>query len=140
MANGYGFEEMFELLDNLRNRVFTGNKAIQIIIDFLEHTTIPVFETLILILDRDLKMGINVASINKICPNFIPTFNTMLADSGIPLDEIFKENKWVYLQKKMDGQRCIIFAKPNSIEFFSRSGKEIENLNKHEELKNSIII
>ena len=35
MANGYGFEEMFELLDNLRNRVFTGNKAIQIIIDFL---------------------------------------------------------------------------------------------------------
>jgi len=138
MANGYGFEEMFELLDNLRNRVFTGNKAIQIIIDFLEHTTIPVFETLILILDRDLKMGINIASINKICPNFIPTFNTMLADSGIPLDEIFKENKWVYLQKKMDGQRCIIFAKPNSIEFFSRSGKEIENLNKHEELKNSI--
>ncbi len=138
MVNGYGFEEMFNLLDELRNRVFTGNFAIERVTNFLRHATAPVAEVLVLIFGRDLKMGVNTTSINKVCPNLIPTFDVMLADAGIPLDKVFKDNEWVYVQKKSDGKRCIAICKANGVEFFARSGKEIENLTRHEELKNSI--
>jgi len=129
---------MFELLDDLRERIFTGNLAIEKVTNLLQHSPAKVAEVFLLILDRDLKMGINTSSINKVYPGLIPTFDVMLADAGIPLEKVLKDNEWVYVQKKSDGKRCIAICKKNSIEFFARSGKEIENLSRHEALKNSI--
>jgi len=130
--------DMFILLDNLRERVFTGNLAIDLVAEFIKGSDAKLAELLILILGRDLKMGVNTTSINKVYPGLIPTFDVMLADAGIPLEKVLKENEWVYVQKKSDGKRCIAICKKNSIEFFARSGKEIENLSRHEALKNSI--
>lgn len=84
-------------------------------------------------------MGINTTSINKIIPNLIPTFDVMLAESGIPLEKLLEENKWLYVQKKSDGKRCIAICKENSVEFYARSGKPIDNLAEHEILINSIL-
>ncbi len=130
--------DMFILLDNLRERLFTGNLAIDLVAEFIKSSDAKLAELLILILGRDLKMGVNTTSINKVYPGLIPTFDVMLADAGIPLEKVLKDNEWVYVQKKSDGKRCIAICKKNSIEFFARSGKEIENLSRHEALKNSI--
>jgi ATP-dependent DNA ligase len=48
------------------------------------------------------------------------------------------ENEWVYVQKKSDGKRCIAIVKNDGVSFYARSGKEIENLNRHELLINSL--
>jgi ATP-dependent DNA ligase len=133
------FEAMFELLDDLRNRKVTGNLAIEQVSNFIQHAPAQISKVLILVLNRDLKMGINTTSINKICPDLIPTFDVMLADAGIPLDQVLKDNEWVYVQKKSDGKRCIAICKNDSVEFYARSGKEIENLSRHKLLKNSIL-
>lgn len=132
------FEDMFGLLDNLRNRKFTGNLAIGEVANFIKTSPAKLAEVFILILGRDLKMGISTTSINKVYPNLIPTFDVMLADAGIPVDKLLKDNEWVYVQKKSDGKRCIAICRDGDISFYARSGKEIENLSRHGELKNSI--
>lgn len=134
------FETIFELLDDLRERRFTGNLAIEKVTNFIQHSPAKVAEVFLLILDRDLKMGINTSSINKVYPNFIPTFDVMLAEAGVSLDKLLKDNEWVYVQKKSDGKRCIAICKGNTVEFYARSGKEIENLVRHDELINSILM
>lgn len=134
------FETMFELLDDLRERRFTGNLAIEKVTNFIQHSPAKVAEVFLLILDRDLKMGINTSSINKVYPNLIPTFDVMLAEAGVSLDKLLKDNEWVYVQKKSDGKRCIAICKGNTVEFYARSGKEIENLVRHDELVNSILM
>ena len=63
------FEDMFGLLDNLRNRKFTGNLAIGEVANFIKTSPAKLAEVFILILGRDLKMGINTTSINKVYPN-----------------------------------------------------------------------
>ncbi len=140
VENGYDFEDMFKLLDELRNRIYTGNLAIEKVTNFIQHSPAKVAEVFLLILDRDLKMGINTSSINKVYPNFIPTFDVMLAEAGVSLDKLLKDNEWVYVQKKSDGKRCIAICKGNTVEFYARSGKEIENLVRHDELINSILM
>lgn len=134
------FETIFELLDDLRERRFTGNLAIEKVTNFIQHSPAKVAEVFLLILDRDLKMGVNTSSINKVYPNFIPTFDVMLAEAGVSLDKLLKDNECVYVQKKSDGKRCIAICKGNTVEFYARSGKEIENLVRHDELINSILM
>ena len=77
--------DMFILLDNLRERVFTGNLAIDMVAEFIKGSDAKLAEVLILILGRDLKMGINTTSINKVITNLIPTFDFMLATAGVDI-------------------------------------------------------
>lgn len=133
------YQSMFDLLDDLRTRKYTGNAAIEKVSNFIKHSPEHISNVFTLIVGRDLKMGINTTSINKIIPNLIPTFDVMLAESGIPLEKLLEENKWLYVQKKSDGKRCIAICKENSAEFYARSGKPIDNLAEHETLINSIL-
>jgi len=135
-------KDMFSLLDDLRTRKYTGNMAIDKISNLIHNSIKENGELFKLILGRDLKMGINTTSINKIIPGLIPDFTVMLADSGVDLKKVVDKDKWVYVQKKSDGKRCIcICEKENditNINFYARSGKEINNLYKHKGLIGSI--
>jgi ATP-dependent DNA ligase len=136
--NNFSLEDSFELLDTLRGRLITGNLALEKISLSLSNMDKDMAELFKLMLGRDLKMGLNVTSINKVSPNLIPTFDVMLADSGKTAEELLTENEWVYVQKKSDGKRCIAIVKNDGVGFYARSGKEIENLNRHELLINSL--
>lgn len=137
------FEEVFALLDILRSRTVTGNAASDRIADLLTRLSPDNADVLKLMLGRDLKMGANATSVNKVIPNLIPTFEVMLAAAGVNIEDVLGIHHWVYVQKKSDGKRCIAVCQMVgdviTVDFFARSGKEMENLYSHTPLINNII-
>lgn len=131
--------EGFQLLDDLRNRIYTGNAAIDKLVDLLSNMNEDDAKLMEHIIERNLKFGLNVRSINKAYPKLIPVFEVMLADAKVPVDKLLENNEFLYVQKKMDGKRCIIVTTKDDVTFYSRSGKEMENLERHEMLINSLL-
>lgn len=94
-------------------------------------------------IDKDLKIGIGVKTINKALPGCIDEFNIMLAQKQTEerFSKTFSDTEWVYFNQKIDGVRCIVeFHGKNDIRFFSRNGIKMEEflveniryeLNKH---------
>lgn len=76
-------------------------------------------------IDKDLKIGIGVKTINKALPGCIDEFNIMLAQKQTEerFSKTFSDTEWVYFNQKIDGVRCIVeFHGKNDIRFFSRNG------------------
>lgn len=102
------------------------------------------------IICKDYPIGIDVKGVNKAIPNLIPTWDVMLADKFLDLDEkaLMKISKngtrKFVLQEKLDGFRntaLFRFVKEgNSVKFMTRQGKPYERLVELENaLKNSNI-
>lgn len=72
------FYTLIELLDLLRMRKITGNKAIGTVNGFINQNY-KYKELLYDIFDRNLKIGMNIKQINKALNNIIPTFDVALA-------------------------------------------------------------
>jgi len=121
------YETLFDLLDDLANRVITGHDAIAAVNGFV--TANPQYEDIIFnIIDRDLKMGANTTSINKaVHPDLIPTFKVALANPYNVKRVDFQSGDW-YGSRKLDGVRCICRKEMNTVTFYSRSGKEFLTL------------
>lgn len=129
------WSDIFDLLNNLMNRVITGNtarEAVDIVGCKLDKESQEIF---INILKRDLRCNIGVSLINKAFgKNFLPDFKVQLANK---YDENKKyKNKYWYATPKLDGIRAFWNCNcPDSL--YSRQGKEfvgmehiIEDLNK----------
>jgi len=121
------YETLFDLLDDLANRVITGHDAIAAVNAFVIANN--QYEDLIFnIIDRDLKMGANTTSINKaVHPDLIPTFKVALANPYNVKRVDFQSGDW-YGSRKLDGVRCICRKEMNTVTFYSRSGKEFLTL------------
>ena len=135
--NNYG-DNIFELLDDLNERVITGHNALGAVNAFvLDHIT---YEELIWnIIDRNLKTRSTSSMINKVIPNAIPTFDVALAntyDEKTKKKVDFSKDSW-FLSRKLDGVRCLaFFDEVGEVTFTSRSGKPFETLgNLKEELE-----
>lgn len=77
-------------------------------------------------LSKDLRIGATSATINKIVPGLIPSFEVMCAEvytKGEPL------NFPVAVEPKLDGLRCVAFVDvfKREIRFISRGGKPLYN-------------
>ena len=119
--------DIFTMLDNLHNRVWTGHEAISYVNGFV-HNHPEYEETIWKIIDRDLKCRVSTALINKVIPNTIPVFKVALAEKmTTKLD--FENEDW-YASRKLDGVRCIIRKEGDVIKAFSRNGKEFWTLGK----------
>lgn len=77
---------------------------------------------------KDLKLGCNISTINKIWKNLIPEFNVQLANSYFKEKEGFLKGKTFILSTKMDGNRLVIIKRNGVIEFYTRQGKPMEGL------------
>ena len=121
------FGDIFTMLDNLHNRVWTGHEAISYVNGFVSNH--PKYaETIWKIIDRDLKCRVSRSLINNVIPNTIPVFKVALAEKmNTKLD--FTNEDW-YSSRKLDGVRCIIRKEGNDISAFSRNGKEFWTLGK----------
>lgn len=76
---------------------------------------------------KDLKLGINVASLNKIFDKgFIPTFNVQLAESYSKQKPEELDGKEIWVTTKMDGFRIVY--NPELKQFFTRKGQLYEGL------------
>lgn len=124
---GKKYSLIWDLLDDLSNRVITGHNAILAVQQFLKEE--PTFQDIILaILDKDLKCGLSEVTINKVCGPIIKTYNVALADKFNSSKHILDSN-WV-IERKLDGVRCNVINRDGVIKCYSRQGKEITTLGK----------
>ena len=124
---GKKYTMLWDLLDDLSNRVITGHNAIIAVQQFIkeEHQ----FQEIILaILDKDLKCGLSEVTINKVCGNVIKTYDVALASKFDPKKHILNSD-WV-IERKLDGVRCNVINRDGIIKCYSRQGKEITTLGK----------
>lgn len=111
----------FILLDRLLDKTLTGNAALSAV---LQHSINTPF--ILKIIDKNLKIRINVASINKVIPGLIPTFQPVLSNEYKP-ERTKLDPNW-YISRKLDGVRCLMLITNNRVVPMSRTGKELHNL------------
>jgi len=115
-----------ELLDSLRNREFTGNKAKEILSDFLVNCIIvgSTAYWLCQIINRDIKIGFQLKSFEKHLGELVPKFSPMLAKTWDKKDI----NEEVVVEPKLDGLRCLAIFPENGVPTtVSRNGRPIYN-------------
>ena len=123
-----GFVDLWELLDDLNNRTYTGHDAIAMVNGFVDQH--KEYEDLIFsIIDRNLEIRASESVINKVIPGLIPTFEVALATKYEPKFCDFENEEWL-ASRKLDGVRCIIRKEGNKVTAYSRQGKEFTTLQK----------
>jgi len=123
-----GFVDLFELLDDLDNRTYTGHDAIAMVNGFVYQS--PGYEDVIFgIIDRNIEIRANASVFNKIIPGLVPTFDVALATKYESRFCDFDNEEW-YASRKLDGVRCIVRKEGDTIKAFSRAGNEFTTLQK----------
>jgi|TARA_R110002020_G_scaffold314978_6_gene530176 DNA ligase-1 len=126
--------DLFTMLDNLDNRVWTGHEAISYV-NGLVHNYSEYEDLIWRIIDGDMKCRVSTSLINKVFPNTIPVFKVALADSYKPGMVDFEEEMWL-CSRKLDGVRCLAIVKDGDVKFYSRGGNEFLTLdNVKEDIK-----
>ena len=124
------FNDLFELLDSLNQRLITGHKAIEESNGFILNNK-EYKDILYLILERNLKIRASVKLINKAIPGLIPTFNVALAnkfDEKTKKKVDLEKDVW-YVSRKLDGVRCLIVVdEKGKAKSYSRAGKQFHTL------------
>jgi len=131
-----GFIDLFELLDDLTNRTYTGHDAIAMVNGYT-HQYKDHRDLIYCILDKNLKTRTGADLINKAIPKCVPTFKVALANSyDKQKGKVnFDTQKW-FASHKLDGVRCLAIVDENGkCNFFSRQGKTFDTL---DVLKNEI--
>lgn len=80
-----------------------------------------------MILNKNLKCGISIKTINKVWPGLLPEFNVPLARDYKEGMCDFENEDW-YLSRKLDGIRCLAFITDEEITLYSRKGIEFYTL------------
>ena len=123
-----GFVDIWELLDDLNNRTYTGHDAIAMVNGFVDQH--KEYKDLIFsIIDRNLEIRASESVINKVIPGLIPTFDVALATKYEPKFCDFENETWL-ASRKLDGVRCIIRKEQDEITAYSRQGNEFTTLQK----------
>lgn len=105
------------------SRRFTGKKAITFYGNVLSKMSLDDQEVLNRVISRDLRVGVSVATINKIWRDLIPTYPFMLAETDMK-NIVFP----AYAQIKMDGCRVSVFREHDDFVIRTRNGSKIECL------------
>lgn len=128
LFSGKSYPLLWDLLEDLSNRVITGHQAIMAVQQFLKKHTESEQKLILDIIDKDLKCGLSEVTINKVCGNIIKTYDVALAAKYDPKKHILDSN-WV-IERKLDGVRCNVINRNGIIKCYSRQGKEITTLGK----------
>lgn len=82
---------------------------------------------------KDLKIGVNSKTINKVWKDLIPSFNVMLADKYFEKQQKVKGKEFIITQK-LDGSRFVIIKDNTGIvNCYTRQGQLVEGLVEFEE-------
>ena len=124
-------DTIFDLLDDLTNRVYTGHDAITMVNSFaLQNYNYGYL--IYSIIDKDLKIRTGAKVINKAFPGLIPEFNVALAQNYEP--KLTDWNDHWYASRKLDGVRCLaVVDVEGKCTLYSRMGKEFTTLDKVKE-------
>ena len=124
-----GYDNLFEILDDLANRKLTGHDAIGTLNAFIRDTEDNWTYLIHRILDKNLKTRTDAKLINKVWLNLIPQFDVALAqkyeDHNHKID--WDNEEWLG-SRKLDGVRVLARKENGNVKFFSRQGNEFTTL------------
>ena len=125
-------QSMLPALNDLSDRVVTGNAAIDRLTSILEAVGEQDAKVIERIIQKDLKCGVQVSTVNAVWKNLVYEYPVMLCS---PFEQklVDKIKFPAYVQLKMDGMRFNAIVKNGGCEFRSRNGKEIQLLGNLEE-------
>lgn len=130
-TNGKKCASVFQMLDALRYGHVSGHAAISMVWRFISEN--PKYKDLILrMVNKDLKIRCQTATINKVFPDLIPVFAVALAHDYAKLKRTidYDEENWMS-SRKFDGVRVLIYIDDAGfIEFYSREGNKFTTLGK----------
>lgn len=113
-----------DILSSLKNRQLTGNNAKNKLAEFISRFDGKGQDLLVSILQKDLKAGVSIKTVNSALGKFIPEFTVQLADK---FESGMQVKLPVSVEPKLDGLRCIAIKNGNnSVALFSRNGKPLE--------------
>lgn len=108
-----GPESVLQLIQLVRDRLYGDCEDL-----------IPLFDKII---TKDLQLGINTSSINKVIPGLIPEFKVQLANKYFDDPDVVEDEEFA-LTTKIDGGRIIAIKKNGIAKFYTRQGQEYEGL------------
>lgn len=111
-------------LDRLIKRRITGNSAKTSIKGLCMDYSFETSVLLMMILEKDIRAGVGVSTVNKARPGTLFEFNVMLAHKYEPEKITYP----VYVEPKYDGMRLIAITDADSSEFYTRTGKSINTV------------
>ena len=128
------YENIFDLLDTLARSNINDKLRQEVALFFGSAKDEEIKELYKCILLKDLNIGCNVKTINKVYSNLIPTFSCMLSESLFKNNNMQKvQGKEFILTQKLDGNRIVAIKSNGKTTFFTRQGKEIDGLVELEE-------
>ena len=125
---------LYEILPDLNSRKITGNAARAVVTDVFAQMTSLEQKWCKRIILKNLRVGLQKSTLNKIWPNLIKEFAVQLASTlevettqtGIKFLENI--NFPVRVEPKIDGLRLIAICKDGNVELFTRNGTKVDTL------------
>jgi DNA ligase-1 len=123
------------LTDSLAVRNITGNAAKDAVVAFFSGLSERQQKWCLRILLKNMRCGVQEATVNKVWPGAIIGFSVQLAESlkshhtsgrGIMIDE--RVEYPVRVEPKLDGLRCVAVKLNGEVTLFTRSGNVLETL------------
>ena len=128
-------DELLSALEVLGEGTIRGNEAHQFVCNHLKCLDNDNKEIFLNVLGRDLKIGLNVKSINKVFKNLIPKPNYMRC--AVLSEKTLKKIKFpAFIQLKMDGTYREIHVADGQVTGKTRSGEEYFNPVLFKEMEN----
>ena len=128
-------DELLSALEILGEGTIRGNEAHQFVCNHLKCLDNDNKEIFLNVLGRDLKIGLNVKSINKVFKNLIPKPNYMRC--AVLSEKTLKKIKFpAFIQLKMDGTYREIHVADGQVSGKTRSGEEYFNPVLFKEMEN----
>lgn len=125
-SNEYSDKEMFEVLDILNRREVTGHSALALAKNFYESCDKTIKDLFLKILDRDLKIGVNEKTLNKVFKGIVPKPHYERCD--ILNEKTLKKFTFPgFIQLKCDGTYREAYVHNGIVEFKTRSGESYRN-------------
>jgi len=121
------YETFKTILNELVTGTISGHVAISNIDTYIKEVGEEYRQLVYNILDKNLKIRFGKKEVNKIWDNLIPMFNVTLAKT-ITDKQIENLDSSYFIQRKLDGCRCVCRYENGVISFWSRSGNEFDTL------------
>ena len=125
-GQGLAWPVFVDLANKLQNRELTGHAARDAIeLAMAVATTQQWNDWYRRILIKDLRCGVSEKTINKVVPGTVPVFTCALAHDSAKHEKKMKGKKQIEI--KLDGVRVITIIRGDTVEMFSRNGKQFHN-------------
>jgi len=116
-----------DMLSDLSSRKVTGNAGIDRLTYILSNVSCDDAQIIERVIEKDLRCGASIATVNTVWDNLIPEYPVMLC-SQFDQKLVDKIKFPAYAQMKMDGMRFNAIVRDGKCEFRSRNGKQIQLL------------